>query len=889
MDSSLLVASPFLQDPLDFHSPSPQSNQFDISPNDGSPYDSFDYQPEASSHFPHTPSYNGSYQNSPYSVLSDLPPTFDNNDLGLYPSELSAPAIPEEYDPSDFDVPTSSAHNVLSFSDSFMPSLANNPQVSVTPADYNESPFDHSSPASSNGQEDGRRSRASSTSSYMHSGSPHLDLPQNLANLTFDSPNWQNSQLPQNRQPSPPSHKAPSPPQLVIPSSPSVTANDSPPTINAPDGDGVMGSGPQLHIVPATPISGGGGNVGNVPFQTTLANLQQQSGSGGEWDPSRQHLTAQGQNQNLQSQFTDQRAFNYSTGSDHDQQQGSPGMAFASGESQMHHLAHGHGHGSVNELPRQQHSMSPLPQQRGSPGHQQSSFLIPQQMARSRSLSDTSTRPPVWDTLPSGHGMMAPNGTGSHQGVGADFDGSIASHSHDSARGASLAGTVNMNDVLPGPSSASSTATNTNPTATGIHSPPSSAGLPRHPSSAGPLQSSFTQLQPQHPSLPQHHSFGPSGSVNHFTAPNSADFLSPHDSLGAAFLRRSKSDSNRGHRISRSEDLRSNDFLRPDMMYPPASASSRELIQRQYLHPTESMPLPSIASRGHHRRSSSGSRERSLIGGWSSAASSQRPSPYPSPSASPRPGYGALPEMVPSIQGTRRHMTGVSLDMGMGMHHMGGMNGMNGMGGGMGVGGGMNMNMGIPSHVQGMNQGGPGMSIPVNTGDAVVPLTVSKVNVTTPSTADASHKRRKQPANFACPVPGCGSTFTRHFNLKGHLRSHAEEKPYQCKWPGCGKGFARQHDCKRHEQLHLNIRPYPCEGCKKNFARMDALNRHLRSEGGAECRKIQDELTATSSGTESANNDSAAAAVNASNGSADTTMKPDPDSWTGMNGGGIVM
>lgn len=105
-------------------------------------------------------------------------------------------------------------------------------------------------------------------------------------------------------------------------------------------------------------------------------------------------------------------------------------------------------------------------------------------------------------------------------------------------------------------------------------------------------------------------------------------------------------------------------------------------------------------------------------------------------------------------------------------------------------------------------------------------MTVTKINVTTPSTADASRQRRKQPANFQCPVPGCGSTFTRHFNLKGHLRSHAEEKPYQCKWPGCGKGFARQHDCKRHEQLHLNIRPYPCEGCKKNFARMDALNRH---------------------------------------------------------------
>ena len=154
MNNPLLVASPFLPDSLDFHSPSPQSNQFDISPNEAA-YDSFDYPQETSSHFPHTPSYNGSYQNSPYSVLSELPPTFDNNELGLNHNDWSAPAINDDYDPSDFDVPTSSAHNVLSFGDSYMPSLANNPQVSVTPAEYDDSAtFDHSSPASSNGQED---------------------------------------------------------------------------------------------------------------------------------------------------------------------------------------------------------------------------------------------------------------------------------------------------------------------------------------------------------------------------------------------------------------------------------------------------------------------------------------------------------------------------------------------------------------------------------------------------------------------------------------------------------------------------------------------------------------------------------------------------------------
>ena len=101
------------------------------------------------------------------------------------------------------------------------------------------------------------------------------------------------------------------------------------------------------------------------------------------------------------------------------------------------------------------------------------------------------------------------------------------------------------------------------------------------------------------------------------------------------------------------------------------------------------------------------------------------------------------------------------------------------------------------------------------------PLRLSSDN---PATELASQSRQKNGAPFTCPVEGCRSTFTRQFNLKGHLCSHREEQPYVCKWPKCGKGFARQHDCKCHEALHLNIHPL----CGKN----DGGNNASRVTGG---------------------------------------------------------
>ena len=63
---------------------------------------------------------------------------------------------------------------------------------------------------------------------------------------------------------------------------------------------------------------------------------------------------------------------------------------------------------------------------------------------------------------------------------------------------------------------------------------------------------------------------------------------------------------------------------------------------------------------------------------------------------------------------------------------------------------------------------------------------MSMESKTTEATKQAARRRRKDPnsAKFACEY--CGETFTRAYNLKGHIRSHEGSKPFVCEV--CNKG-----------------------------------------------------------------------------------------------------
>ncbi|WEW60073.1 hypothetical protein PRK78_005557 [Emydomyces testavorans] len=121
------------------------------------------------------------------------------------------------------------------------------------------------------------------------------------------------------------------------------------------------------------------------------------------------------------------------------------------------------------------------------------------------------------------------------------------------------------------------------------------------------------------------------------------------------------------------------------------------------------------------------------------------------------------------------------------------------------------------------------------------PVPMSNPNLTDPrrgmslphSGLNKGGPRSPSAKKHRCPY--CSTEFTRHHNLKSHLLTHSQEKPYVCQT--CQSRFRRLHDLKRHTKLHTGERPHICPKCGRRFARGDALARHNKGSGGCAGRR----------------------------------------------------
>lgn len=88
-----------------------------------------------------------------------------------------------------------------------------------------------------------------------------------------------------------------------------------------------------------------------------------------------------------------------------------------------------------------------------------------------------------------------------------------------------------------------------------------------------------------------------------------------------------------------------------------------------------------------------------------------------------------------------------------------------------------------------------------------------------------AHMKQHEEKSFSCPM--CDKKFTYKCNLKSHLVTHSDSKPYQC--DVCNKEFKRQEQLTCHARIHDPTQsPFKCSICGKGLTRRQNLTQHYR-------------------------------------------------------------
>ncbi|XP_055912441.1 zinc finger protein 845-like [Eupeodes corollae] len=92
----------------------------------------------------------------------------------------------------------------------------------------------------------------------------------------------------------------------------------------------------------------------------------------------------------------------------------------------------------------------------------------------------------------------------------------------------------------------------------------------------------------------------------------------------------------------------------------------------------------------------------------------------------------------------------------------------------------------------------------------------------------AAHKKTHFEKLLQCPK--CDKKFTTNKTLRGHCRTHTDERPYACSY--CAKTFRSSTGLTTHLRVHTGEKPYKCEICSYATKQSGYLRTHMRTHTG---------------------------------------------------------